>query len=799
MSFTREEAVRDYRLAVLSREASLLGRREVLTGKAKFGIFGDGKELPQLAMARAFEPGDFRSGYYRDQTFMLASEMVTLGQMFSQLYADPNPAHEPASSGRQMNSHFATATLDENGAWRRLTDLKISSADSSPTASQMPRLVGLAYASRLYRELPALADRDGFSRGGREVAFGTIGNASCAEGPFWESVNAIGVLGVPAILSIWDDDYGISVPNDYQITKADLSSVLSGFRRDPAASETGGGFDLYTVRGWDYPALVDAYQQAAARARAEHVPAIVHVIELTQPQGHSTSGSHERYKSAERLEWEREHDGIARLRAFLLEHGLAEEAELAAIEKECKAEVRSAQRAAWALFMDPIAEQREALASLMESAARDTAAESEVAGLVQELRRIQAPWRRHLRVAGRDTLIALAGAEAPPERRAPLVEWLADLDAFGHRSYQTHLHSESPEAALEVAEEPAAYAPDAEELNGFEVLNHCFDLAMAKHPELVAFGEDLGKLGDVNQGFRGLQEKYGELRVGDVGIRECTILGQAIGLAMRGIRPIAEIQYLDYLHYALQIISDDLATLRYRTGGRQKAPVIIRTRGHRFEGIWHAGSPMSGILGLVRGVYVCVPRNMTQAAGMYNTLLRSDDSAIVVEVLNGYRRKERLPTNVGSFTVPLGVPEILRTGGDVTLVTYGACCRVALEASEKLARFGIEIEVIDARTLLPFDRHGSILESVRKTSRLVLMDEDVPGGTAAFMQQQIVEEQGAFHWLDSPPRSISAAEHRPAYASDGDYWSKPQAEHVFDTVYEMMHESDPRRFPVFYR
>lgn len=790
---TREEVLRDYRVAIESREASLLGRREVLTGKAKFGIFGDGKELPQLAMARVFEPGDVRSGYYRDQTFMLAAGMTTISEMFSQLYADPTLAHEPASGGRQMNSHFSTPMLDGEGRWRRLVDLKTSAADSSPTASQMPRLVGLAQASKVYRQLEGLDD-DSFSRGGAEIAFGTIGNASCAEGPFWESLNAIGVLGVPAIVSIWDDDYGISVHNDFQITKSDLSEVLSGFAR----RDDGPGFNLYRVRGWDYAALCRTYAEAAEQARADHVPAIIHVVELTQPQGHSTSGSHERYKSPERLAWEGEQDGLVHLRAWIIEHDFASEDELATIDEEAKKTVRDAQRLAWSQFMDPIRAQLDAVTDLMEAAAQGASedAGSRVAELVTGLRRQQAPFRRHMMSAGRQTVLALANAPSPA--RDALIQWLRDLDGEMQQRYSSHLYSETEQSALRVPVVAALY-DDSEALNGFEVLNACFDKILQREPRFLAFGEDLGQLGDVNQGFRGMQEKYGDLRVRDSGIRECTILGQAIGMAMRGLRPLAEIQYLDYIHYALQIMSDDLATLRYRTAGTQKAPVIVRTRGHRFEGIWHAGSPMSGILGLVRGIYVCVPRDMTRAAGMYNTLLKSDDSAIVVEVLNGYRRKEQLPTNVGEFTVPLGVPEVLREGDDFTIATYGACCRVAEDAAEQLSSVGIEVEIIDVQTLLPFDLPQRIAQSIRKTHRVLFLDEDVPGGASAYMMQEVLERQNAFHWLDSPPRTLTAAEHRPAYASDGDYWSKPNPELVFDVVYEVVHEADPERFPLFYR
>ena len=793
ISFTREEILRDYQTACESRQASLLGRREVLTGKAKFGIFGDGKELPQLAMAKVFQPGDFRSGYYRDQTFMLAAGILSIEEMFSQLYADPNPEHEPASSGRQMNSHFATHTLDAEGRFRRLVDLKTSIADSSPTASQMPRLVGLAQASKLYRQVPELSGIDGFSNNGSEIAFGTIGNASCAEGPFWEAVNAIGVIGAPALISIWDDEYGISVSNEHQITKEDLSTLLSGYQREA----NGAGYNLFTVQGWDYEALCRTYRRAAESCRAEHVPAIVHVVELTQPQGHSTSGSHERYKSQERLDWESEHDGLKKLRQWILDQRFASADELDSIEEEAVETVRQAQQTAWNRFMDPIRSELDEVVDLIEQAADGSEQAERLGKIVQGLRRLPSPMRRNLISAARDALLALA--DEPSQAREHLASWQGRRNEENYQRYGSHLYSETEQAALKVPTIAPVYDADAPLKNGFEILNHCFDAAFSTYPEVVAFGEDLGKLGDVNQGFTGLQAKYGALRIADTGIRECTILGQALGLAMRGLRPIAEIQYLDYIHYALQIIADDLATLRYRTAGRQKAPVIVRTRGHRLEGIWHSGSPMSGILGLVRGVYVCVPRDMTQAAGMYNTLLQSDDSAIVIEVLNGYRTKEKLPSNIDQMTVPLGVPEVLRSGDDITLVTYGACCRLVLTAAERLAERGIEVEVIDVQTLLPFDRHGSILESVKKTGRLLLVDEDVPGGATAYMAQEIVEVQGAFHWLDAPQKTLTGAHHRPVYGSDGDYWSKPNVEQIFDAAYELMHESDPNRFPIFYR
>lgn len=804
-----DDILHDYYLGWLSRHVSLIGRKEVLTGKAKFGIFGDGKELPQLAMARAFKAGDVRSGYYRDQTFMFAAGLLTVEQWFSQLYADPSAENEPASVGRQMNCHFATPTVDGEGRFKKLSELKWSAADTSPTGSQMPRLVGLGYASKLYRDIPGLATATGvfeasdFSRHGNEVAFGTIGNASCAEGMFWEAVNAIGVLGGPVVLSIWDDEYGISVPNEFQIAKGDLSALLEGFRRGAGAGQTTeAGFNIYRVRGWDYPALVEAFADAAAKARRDHVPAIIHVVELTQPQGHSTSGSHERYKSPERLEWERDHDGLQRLRAHLLEAGIADEHRLAELETRALEAARAGQRRAWDLYLEPIRREHDEAAKAIENAAatlkgHDLPAAEPLAEIAEKLRRTPAPLRRHTAVALHEAMVA--AHDAPPEILLPLARQRRDIDARNRRFYGENLYCEGAGSALSVPTVAAEYAEGAAQVNGFEVLGANFDAQLARMPNLVAFGEDVGKLGDVNQGFLGLQEKYGPLRVADTGIRECTILGQAIGMAMRGLRPIAEIQYLDYLPFALEIISDDLATLRWRTGGAQKAPVIVRTRGHRLEGVWHSGSPMATVLGAVRGVYFCVPRDMTRAAGMYNTLLQSDDSAIVVEVLNGYRSKEALPANPGDFTVPLGVPEILREGSDLTLLTYGACCKLALAAAERLAPLGIGVEVIDAATLLPFDRPGVVGASLRKTHRLLVVDEDVPGGASAYLLQQVLEGQNGYAWLDGPPRTLTAAEHRPPYGSDGDYWSKPNVEEIFDAAYELMHESAPRRFPLFFR
>ncbi|HEU4889122.1 MAG TPA: thiamine pyrophosphate-dependent enzyme, partial [Thermoanaerobaculia bacterium] len=686
--FTRESIIDDYRVAVRSRHASLIGRKEVLTGKAKFGIFGDGKEVAQLAWARAFRKGDWRSGYYRDQTFMLAVGAATLDEFFAQLYADADVQHDPWSAGRSMNAHFASRYLDANGNWTSQTDAWNVSADMSPTGSQMPRLVGLGWASRLYRELGIPAS-EMFSRHGDEIAWGTIGNASTAEGMFWESLNAGGVLGIPMIVSIWDDGYGISVPNEFQITKGNLPELLKGFQREPKSKQ---GYDLYTVKAWDYPALCETYISAAQVVRMEHVPAIIHVTEVTQPQGHSTSGSHERYKSKERLDWEVEFDGIRKMRDWMIAQGIATAQELDDFEKEDLTVVREAQRRAWQAYREPIdAEVKEAIAILDKLGAQE---------LKNELQRNQAPYRR-------DAVRAVASAVITT-RDEEAARWLARRQQEGDVRYDAHLYSEGGEGALKIPEVPATYDDNSPTLNGFEILNHAFDYALRRDPRVIIFGEDVGKLGDVNQGCLGLQEKYGVSRVMDTGIRECTIVGQAIGTAMRGLRPIAEIQYLDYILYGLQILSDDLATLRWRSAGGQKAPVIIRTRGHRLEGIWHSGSPMAGIIHLVRGMHVCVPRNMTQAAGFYNTLLRSDDPAIVIEVLNGYRSKEKLPTNIADFTLPLGVPEVLRSGSDVTLVSYGATLKIVLEAADLLATVGIDAEVIDIQTLLPFDLRGVI-------------------------------------------------------------------------------------------
>jgi len=771
--FTRESIVEDYRVAFRSRQASLIGRKEVFTGKAKFGIFGDGKEVAQLAMARAFRKGDWRSGYYRDQTFIFATGIGTLDEFFAQLYADSDVSHDPWSGGRSMNAHFASRLLNPDGSWKNQTDSYNTSADVSPTGSQMPRLVGLAWASKLYREIDELKSMTQFSRNGDEIAWGTIGNASCAEGMFWESINAGGVLKIPMLVSIWDDNYGISVANEFQVTKGNLSEVLNGFQRDPKQKQ---GFDIYTVKGWDYPALCETYIHAAAIVRLEHVPAILHVIELTQPQGHSTSGSQERYKSKERLDWETEFDCIRKMREWMIAQGIASADELDRYERDDLKIVREAQRRVWEKYREPIDAQVKTVVEFLERLGANEAK--------QELQKIQAPFRR-------DVMRILAGALVANPGHDDIVEWYREQQRINDALYDEELYSGGPN----IEEVPATYADDAPVLNGFEIINHCFDHALRRDPSVIIFGEDVGKLGDVNQGCAGLQEKYGELRVSDTGIRETTIVGQAIGAALRGLRPIAEIQYLDYLLYAIQILSDDLAMTRWRTRGGQKCPVIIRTRGHRLEGIWHSGSPMAGIINLLRGMVVCVPRNMTQAAGMYNTLLQSDDPALLVEVLNGYRVKEKLPANIAEFTVPLGLPEILRKGSDVTLVTYGATTRIVMEAADLLAAVGVSAEVIDAQTLLPFDLRGVILDSLKKTNRIAFVDEDVPGGASAYMLRQVIDRDQGYEWLDSEPRTISGKEHRPAYGSDGDYWSKPNRETIFQGVYDLMHETNPKRYP----
>ena len=789
-----EEIIQDYRLAYRSRQASYIGRREVLSGKAKFGIFGDGKELPQLAIAHVFNKGDFRSGYYRDQTFMFATGMATIQELFAQLYADPDLEAEPSSGGRMMDAHFATRSLNPDGSWKDLTAQPNSTGDISPTGSQMPRVVGLAYASKLYRQIPALQQFTQFSNNGNEVAFATIGNASCAEGLFWESVNAIGVLRCPAILTIYDDGYGISVANESQIAKENISELLMGFRRPPG--ECCDGFDIYTIKGWDYPALIEAYQKAIKVAREEHMPSIVHVSELTQPQGHSTSGSHERYKSKERLEWEHEFDCIKKFREWILAQGYITSDELDKLEKEDQRSVEEDRKRAWEAYMNPILSERSQVVDLINQLMIGSSHQSALGQIKDKLVNIPVPFRRDIMSAISDVLTEVR--DEPLPAKLLLLKWKKDQEPINEARYEAYLYSQSAESAMLVPEVKPIYSETSPTLYGFEVINACFDAAFAREPRLIAFGEDVGRMGDVNQGMRGLQEKYDELHVADTGIREATIIGQAIGMALRGLRPIAEIQYLDYVLFALELMSDDLATLLWRTRGGQKAPVIIRTRGHRLEGVWHSGSLMAGLIHLLRGMYVLVPRNFTQAAGLYNTMLRSDEPALLVEVLNAYRQKERLPDNIGEITVPLGIPEIIREGSNVTLVTYGACCRIAQEAADKLSQVGIEIEVVDVQTLLPFDIHGKILESLKKTGHILFVDEDVPGGTTAYMLQEVIEKQGGYYWLDSPPRTLPGATHRPAYGSDGDYWSKPNAETIFEAVYDLMHEVSPTDYPLLY-
>jgi len=792
-SLTVDEILNDYRLGYRSRQVSLLGRREVLTGKAKFGIFGDGKELAQIAMAKVFRKGDFRSGYYRDQTFGFASGIISIQEFFAQLYANVNISVEPHSGGRQMNNHLATRTLHPDGCWKNLTEMYISSADVSCTAAQMSRLVGLAHASVLYRHSPVLAGYEQFSHEGNEIVFGTIGNASCAEGHFWEAINALGVLHAPAIVSIWDDEYGISVPNEYQITKSNLSEVLSGFQR----KGDGPGLEIFTVKGWDYLQLIETYQKAEKLAREDHVPCVIHVIEMTQPQGHSTSGSHERYKSEERLQWEREHDCLHIFRAWILENKWISEDELAGWEKEDRTYVRDQKNQAWKAYQQPILDEQEHMLNLAWEVANQSAFGEEIKKIINTLRRNDEPFRRDYLEAAQQILILVRN-----EVHSPAVEqlrtWRQEMYQKYQYIYDSHLIGEHEGSALQVEPVMPEYDEDSPMKSGYEIINQYFDQLLDRDGRVVAFGEDVGKLGDVNQGFAGLQEKYGEHRVMDTGIRENTIMGQAIGMALRGLKPIAEIQYLDYLIYGLQILSDDLATLSYRTRGGQKAPAIIRTRGHRLEGIWHAGSPLGMIIHALRGIHIIVPRNMTQAAGFYNTLIRGDDPGLIIEVLNGYRLKEALPNNLGEISLPLGVPEVIKMGDDITVVTYGACCRVALEASEQLHEVGISLEVVDVRTLLPFDIHHLILESLKKTNRIIFLDEDVPGGASAYMMQQVLEVQGGYHYLDSQPATVTAKAHRCAYGTDGDYWSKPQPIHLFEAAYEIMNEADPDHYPLFY-
>ena len=775
--------LRDFEICCISREVSILGRKAVLSGRGKFGIFGAGKELPQVAMAHAFKKGDFRSGYYRDQTFMLAKGLSTVEQLFAQLYADPD--NDPFSGGRQMNSHYATPLIDEAGNWKNHLELHNVSADVSSTAGQMARALGLAGASKKYRA-NKLVDPAGFSNKGNEVSFATIGDASTSEGVFWETINAAGVMQVPLLVSVWDDGYGISVPIHLQTTKSSISEVLAGFSYDEAKDQ---GIEIYTAKAWDYPGLMEMYQKVSEHVRKEHRPAVIHIQEVTQPQGHSTSGSHERYKSAERLQWEKDKACILAMEQWIIASGIATSKEVKAIKAKVKEAVKLSQRKAWNNYLAPAKDRKKKLHAIYNALPNFNA---EVEQIKTELNRLHNPAIRELLENARHMRYALFNIQNP--EMGLLESWILEVEARGEKHYHSNLYSNSDKSALKVPVVPPIFSDDSPMTNGYQILNDFFDITFERHPEVYAFGEDVGQIGDVNQGMAGLQDKYSDDRIFDSGIRENTIVGQAIGMAMRGLRPIAEIQYLDYLVYGLQPLTDDLATVRYRSNGLQHAPAIIRTRGHRLEGIWHSGSPMGMILNSMRGVYILVPRNMTQAAGFYNTMLKSDDPALIVECLNGYRLKERRPDNLGDFTVPLGVPEILEKGTDVTLVTYGSCVRVAQKGTELLRSRDISVELIDVQTLLPFDIEHRILESLKKTNRIVFMDEDVPGGATAYMMREVLEKLGGYQYLDSAPVCLAAAEHRPPYGDDGDYFSKPNPENVFEIIYRLMAEVDPVRY-----
>jgi pyruvate/2-oxoglutarate/acetoin dehydrogenase E1 component/TPP-dependent pyruvate/acetoin dehydrogenase alpha subunit len=783
--------INDYRIGYESRQASLLGRREVLTGKAKFGIFGDGKEVAQLAMAKAFKPGDWRSGYYRDQTFMFATGMSNLKEFFAQLYAHPDVEKDPASAGRQMNCHYATRFANPDGTWVNQAENMNCASDISTTGGQMPRLLGLAYASKLYRDNSELEYLKGFSVNGNEVAFGTIGNGSTSEGLFFETLNAGGVLQVPMAISIWDDAYAISVPAELQTTKGDISEILKGFQREEGTN----GYEIFKVRGWDYVALCETYERAIHLCRIEHVPVLIHVTEMTQPQGHSTSGSHERYKSKERLEWENEHDCLLQMRRWMVEMAIATDEEIDQLEAEAKQYVRNSQREAWDELCQEIKAELNEASGLIEELARVTRNE-DIFNIAVELRSCPDPGRRDVVSAIRHALRLSIGNES--HERKTLHSWLNQENLKNKERFNSKLFTDTPKSPVHVPEVKAVYHDDTRLIDGREVLNACFDANFERDKSIVAFGEDVGAIGDVNQGFAGLQNKYGAIRITDTGIRESTIIGQGLGLAMRGLRPIAEIQYLDYLIYAMPVLSDDLASLSYRTHGGQKAPIIIRTRGHRLEGIWHSGSPMGLILNSMRGVHVCVPRDMTQAAGMYNTLLRGDEPAIMIESLNGYRLKEKLPANVGDFTVPLGRAEMMREGTDITVVSYGSTLRIVLEAAEVLEKMGINVEVIDPQTLYPFDLEGMCVESLKKTNKLLVVDEDVPGAASAYIMQKILEQENGYYYLDAQPRTLTAHEHRPPYGSDGDYFSKPSIDDIIEVIYNMMSDANPGKFPPIY-
>lgn len=779
----------DYKIAYESRQASLLGRKEVLTGKAKFGIFGDGKEVPQIAMAKAFKKGDWRSGYYRDQTFAFATGISTIKEFFAQLYANPSVEADPSSAGRQMNCHFATRSLNDDGSWKDLTNIKNCSSDIAPTGGQMARLVGLAYASKLFRQNRELDYLKNFSVNGNEVAFGTIGNASTSEGVFFEAINAAGVLQVPMAVSVWDDGYGISVPAKYQTTKEDISEILKGFQREEGTN----GYEIFKVNGWDYPALCETYQKAIDVCRDEHVPVLIHVTEVTQPQGHSTSGSHERYKDKDRLAWEKEYDCILQMRKWMIESAIATVEDLEELEETAKKFVKDTQKEAWNEFLESIKQEQSEVINLINAVAGENTVLTKIA---TQLTSTSDAMRREIMSSARKA-IRLSINKASAERDA-LLNWYAKYADINKEKYNSKLFTDGKESPFLVQHIAAEFSESSKMIDGRELLNACFDSNFARDQRLVAFGEDLGNIGDVNQGFAGLQEKFGDLRVTDTGIREMTIVGQGIGLAMRGLRPIAEVQYLDYLLFALNILSDDLASLSYRTKAGQKAPVIVRTRGHRLEGVWHSGSPIGMILGSLRGLHICVPRNMTQAAGMYNTLFRSDEPALVIECLNGYRLKEKLPDNVGEFTVPLGKAEIVRQGTDITVVSYGSTLRIVEEAAEELEQLGISIEIIDPQTLLPFDIDQLCKKSLQKTNKLLVVDEDVPGGGSAFILQQILEVQQGYYLLDAQPKTLTAKAHRPPYGSDGDYFSKPSVDDVIEAVYAMMNENNSEKYPAIF-
>ncbi|MVN20387.1 alpha-ketoacid dehydrogenase subunit alpha/beta [Mucilaginibacter arboris] len=788
----KQIVINDYRVAVESRQTSILGRKEALTGRAKFGIFGDGKEVAQLAMAKAFKKGDWRAGYYRDQTFAFATGISNVIEFFAQLYAHSDIKQEPSSGGRQMNSHFATRSMNEDGTWKNQVEMKNSSPDISTTGGQMARLIGLAWASKLYRENKELADMGSFSVNGNEVAFGTIGNGSTSEGIFFEVINAAGVMQVPMAVSVWDDGYAISVPSKYQTTKEDISEILKGFQRD----ETAEGFEIFKVPGWDYPGLCETYEKAAEFCRTEHVPVLIHVTELTQPLGHSTSGSHERYKTKDRLQWEQEHDCLLRMRSWMIDSAIATVEELDELEGQAKKYVRDCQREAWNNLQKEYIAERDETIEVIQDLIAVSAVGKQLEVLVQQLTNSIDLGRKDIISTVRKVMLFTAKENTP--ERAKLMEFFHQESEKNNVRYHSRQFSNTPESPLNIVIQPPVYDADAKMIDGREILNACFSANFIRDPRIIAFGEDVGAIGDVNQGFAGLQEKFGVLRVTDTGIRESTIIGQGIGLSLRGLRPIAEIQYIDYLPYAMNVLMDDLTTMSYRTFGGQISPVIVRTRGHRLEGIWHSGSPMGTIVNALRGMHICVPRNMTQAAGMYNTLLRGDEPALVIECLNGYRLKEKLPANVGDFTVPLGKAEVIREGKDLTIVTYGSALQFVQHAAAELEQMGISVEIIDPQTLYPFDLDQLCAASVKKTNKLLVVDEDVPGGASAYILQQIVEKQNAYYYLDSQPRTLTAKDHRPPYGSDGDYFSKPSVDDIIEMVYEMMGESKPDLFPKIY-